>query len=37
MALQQEGVPIHVIPLRTPAREAEVRAQVAREQKHLPL
>src|SRR5512142_1497208 len=34
MALQQDGVPIHVIPLRTPERDAEVRDQVARERAH---
>ncbi len=34
MALHQQGVPIHVIPLRTPERDAEVRDQVARERAH---
>ncbi len=37
MALQEEGVPIHVIPLRTPERDAEVRDQVAKERGHTPL
>ncbi len=37
MALQKEGVPIHVIPLRTPERDAEVREQVARERAHAPV
>lgn len=37
LALQEQGVPIHVIPLRTPERNAEVRAQVAEERKHFSL
>ncbi len=37
MALQEQGVPLHVIPLRTPEREAQVRAQVAKERKHFSL
>lgn len=37
LELQEQGVPIHVIPLRTPERNAEVRAQVAEERKHFSL
>ena len=37
MALQEQGVPLHVIPLRTPEREAQVRTQVAEERKHFSL
>ena len=37
MAVQERGVPLHVIPLRTPERNAEVRAQNAEERKHFTL
>lgn len=36
LELQDEGVPIHVIPLRTPERNAEVRAQLAKARTHFP-
>ena len=34
---QREDGPIHVVPLRTPERNAEVRAQLEEARKHFPL
>lgn len=35
--LQDAGLPLHVIPLRTPEREEQVAAQLAKERKHFSL